>query len=271
MCIRDKLPRIDTQLVTEVFRNNLNLIFNACSKKDKENIAIALETISDNVLQVLGVRLQTSLIENSNTEESIEKNYFSIFKVKKLLGYVDELYGIDEDKKVYNFERREAIEELHNRLHIYKRFLDNKELFTNEEKTRIYESIDYNNDKGYIIRAEEIIKSKFKEENIDEEFNIEDIVKKYYMQSNEPLNDNTALIEVVKKSFRKPTIKEKFKKIISIKQKEIPTLPPVTEVLRPIEQSSMRASIKYEAPIMHEINTEEKKKGFSRGNEESTR
>ena len=202
----------------------------------------------------------------------MEKIYFSIFKVENLLGYVDELYEIDEDKKVYNFERREAIEELYNRLHIYKRFLYNKELFTNEEKTRIYENIDYSNDKDYVMKAEEIIKSKFKEEYIDEGFNSEDIVKKYYLPSNEPLNDNTELVEQIKRNFTKTTIKGKLKKIIGIEQEELPTLPSVTEVLKSIERSNMRNNIKYETPIIHNRSTEkQEQQDTSRGNKESTR
>ena len=101
------------------------------------------------------------------------------------------------------------------------------------------------------------------------EFDIEEIVKKYHLQSNEPLNDNTALIEQVKKSFIKPTIKEKFKKVIGIEQEEFPMLPSVTEVLKPTVQSNMRNDIRYETPIIHDRSAEQQ--DTLRDKEESTR
>ncbi len=77
------------------------------------------------------------------------------------------------------------------------------------------------------------------------------------MPSNEPLNDNTALIEQIKRDFIKPTLKEKLKKIIGIEQEEFPMLPSVTEALKQIQQSNIRNDIKYETPIVHDRNAEQ--------------
>ena len=185
-----------------------------------------------------------------------------------MLEVVDSCYILDDE--VYDAERDDNIEEILDRLRLYKRFLDNKDLFINAEKAQIYNSIvHYNKDRRNIDLGKELIEAKIGQEHSEDEFDIEEIVKKYYLQSNEPLNDNTELIEKVKKSFTKSTIKEKVKKIIGIEKEEFPMLPSVTEVLKPIAQSNMKDDIKYETPIIHDISTEQQE--ALRDNEESSR
>lgn len=267
--LRNKLPETNTELVLDVFINNINTIYNSFKKGDKENIALSLKNISDSALIIIEARLNLYLKKHSI--EVLEKIYFDLYKIQKLLEIVDSQYEIDEDKKVYNFESREKIEEFFDTISIYKSFLDNKELFSDEEKSLIYKSIEYSKTEKYKNLIKKIIKSKLKREYDNKEFNIDNIAKKYYLKSNEPLNDNTKLIEKVRKSFTRTTVKEKLKEIICIEQEENPILPSVTEGLKLIEQSNMRDTIKYKTPIIYEINTEQKKQGISKSNGESMR
>lgn len=266
--LKNKL--LSSELILDVCRGSLNIIHNANKKNDKENVALGLGTMVDIAIIAIDERIRQSFLENKKTEECIERIYYDMYKIQRLSEDIDSCYTLDD--KVYNEERANNIEELLNRVRLYKRFLDNKDLFTNAEKGQIYNSIiHYNKDKRDTDLGKELIESKFEEYYQNERIDIEEIAKKYYLQSNEPLNDNTALIEQVKKSFIRPTIKERFKQVIGIEQEEFPILPSVTKVLKTVEQSNMRNNVRYETPIIHEINTEEKKQDISRGDEESTR
>lgn len=104
-----------------------------------------------------------------------------------------------------------------------------------------------------------------------EEFGIEKIAKRYYVKSNEPLNDNTTLIDQVRMNFRRPTIKEMFKRFIGkVNTKVLPeaenerNLRPVIETKEAVEKQGgevivaakvsdredLKSRIKYETPII---------------------
>lgn len=103
------------------------------------------------------------------------------------------------------------------------------------------------------------------------EFDIEEIAKRYYVKSNEPLNDNTALIDQVRMNFRRPTIKEKFEGFIGkVNTKALPKVRneekyrPVLESKEIVEKQGgeaiaaakvndrgdFKSRIKYETPII---------------------
>ncbi len=265
-CLKNKL--LSPEFIINACEGSLNTIYNADQNNDKKNVALGLGNMADIAVIAIDERIRKSFLDNEKTEECIEKIYYDVYKIQKLLEVIDSCYTLDDE--VYNVERFDNIEEILDRVRLYKRFLDNKDLFTNAEKGQIYNSIiHYNKDKRDTDLGKELIESKIKEEYSKDEFDIEEIVKKYHLQSNEPLNDNTALIEQVKKSFIKPTIKEKFKKVIGIEQEEFPMLPSVTEVLKPTVQSNMRNDIRYETPIIHDRSAEQQ--DTLRDKEESTR
>lgn len=278
--LKDKFQYVNTELLLDIFKINLNLINNADNNVDKENIALGVGNIVDASLIAIESRIKMAFIESSKTEELLERSYYSVYKIKRLLEKVDAEYEIEDDKDIYNFERFEIIDNLLNRLKLYKSFLDNKDLFTNAEKGQIYNSIiHYNKDKNDIDLGKEIIESKFDKEYQNEEFNIEEIAKKYYLQSNESLNDNTELIEKVKKSFTRQTIKEKLEKVIQkVKNKKTFLLLESGKMIKtqqlPMQsnkncKTNLRNSVKYETPIIHDISTEQQKVLID--NEESTR
>lgn len=265
--LKNKFPYMNTEVMLNIFKGGLNIVYNANKKGDKENVKFGLENIIDTAFDVIEYRISGTLANNENIKESVERIYYSIYKIQKILEKVDSKYEIEDDKEIYNFERFETIEKLLNQVKLYKRFVNNKDLFTIVEQAQIHRGI-VEHDENIV---KELIESKIGQEYSEDEFDIEEIAKKYYLPSNDPLNDNKALIEQVKKIFKRPTIKERLKKIIGIEQEEFPMLPSVSGVLKTVEQSNMRSDIRYEIPIIHEINTEEKKQDISRGDEESTR
>lgn len=262
--LKDKFQYVNTELLLDIFKSNLNVIKNADNNGDKENIALGIGNIVDASLIAIESRTKMAFIESSKTEELLERSYYSVYKIQKLLEKVDAEYEIEDDKEIYNNERFETIDNLFNRLKLYKRFLDNKDLFTNVENGQIYNSIIHcNKEKRDTDFAKELIESKFDKDYQNEEFNIEEIAQKYYRQSNEPLNDNTELIEKVKESFTRQTIKEKFQKIIQkVKNKKTLLLVETRQMLETEQllvqsnrncKSNLRNSVKYETPIIHDI------------------
>lgn len=257
---------LEPEVILDAFESNLNTIYNACKNNDKQNIALAVGNIVDVAVININGRVRQIFLEGENVEENIERIYYDIYKIQKILEKVDSFYGIGDDKEIYNFERFETIERLLDKVKLYKRFLDNRDTFTVTQQAQIHRGI-IENDENIV---KELIGSNLEEYYQNERIDIEEIVKKYYPQSKEPLNDNTALIEQVRQSFIKPTIKEKFKKILGIKEE--PLLIQESKVkLELSENINYKETLKYETPIRHEINTEEKKKDVSRGDEESMR
>lgn len=268
--LKDEFPYIDIEVILSIFKGGLNIIYKANEIGDKENVKFGLENIIDTAFLVIKDRIKANFVQNRNNEEKLERIYYNVYKIQKILEKVDLYYEIEDDKEIYNSERFSTVDELLNRIQLYKRFLDNKDLFTDVEQAKIYEIItNYNRDEIDSDIEKELIESKIGQKYSEDEFDIEEIARKYYVPSNEPLNDNTALIKQIKRDFIKPTIKEKFKKIIGIEQEQFPMLPSVTEVLKEIKQSNMRASIRYETPIIHDRSTE--LQDTLRDNEESTR
>lgn len=241
------------ETILDAFESNLNTIFNASKNNDKQNIALAVGSIVDVAVIAINGRIRQSFLEGENIKENLERIYYNIYKIQKILEKVDAEYEIEDDKEIYNFERAKTIQELLDIVKLYKKFLDNRDLFTIVQQAQIHRGI-VENDKSIV---QELIESEIGQEYSNDEFGIEEIARKYYVPSNEPLNDNTALIEQIKRDFIKPTLKEKLKKIIGIEQEEFPMLPSVTEALKQIQQSNIRNDIKYETPIVHDRNAEQ--------------
>lgn len=244
---------LEPEIILDAFESNLNTIYNANKNNDKENIALAIGNIVNVAIIHINARIRQSFLEGENIKEDLERIYYNIYKIQKILEKVDAEYEIEDDKEIYNFERTKTIQELLDRVKLYKKFLDNRDLFTIVQQAQIHRGI-VENDKSIV---QELIESEIGQEYSNDEFDIEEIARKYYVPSNEPLNDNTALIEQIKRDFIKPTLKEKLKKIIGIEQEEFPMLPSVTEALKQIQQSNIRNDIKYETPIVHDRNAEQ--------------
>ena len=175
---------LEPEIVLDSFESNLNTIYNAYENDDKQNIALAVGNIVDVAVININGRVRQIFLEGENIEKNIERIYYDIYKIKKILEKVDSFYGIEDDKKIYNFERFETIEKLLDKVKLYKRFLDNRDTFTIVQQAQIHRGI-IENDESIV---KELIESNFEEEYYqNERIDIEEIVKKYYPQSNEPL------------------------------------------------------------------------------------
>lgn len=270
--LRYKFQELPIELIVKAFEDNLNVIYNAhdCKKEDKENIILGLENVVDNAVNVIIDRIEVLFLQYLNPVEALERAYYNIYKIQRLLEKVDSLYQIDDDKEIYNVDRFNTIAELLNTVRLYKRFLDNKNLFTKEEMGEIYNRIVYHtHKKEERLQTEKLIESKFGENYQDEEIDIENIVKKYYIQSNEPMNDNTELIEQLRLAFRKPTVKEMLEKTLK-KQNSKQALPEPVQI-RLNKESTLRNRIKYENPIVHQKKVTMEEKTEKVDDKESTR
>lgn len=273
--LQDKFPYVDIEDTLDVFKSSLNVIYNASMSKDKENISLGLKNMIDAASNLISSRLDfIKWKDKKEALETLERIYYDIYKCGKIVKSVDRIYELEGNNKVFNSDTLSVGEGLVKRVKVYNRFLNNEDLFTLQEKILIESS----------INPEKLIESKFDDDYIDLEFDIEEIVRKYYPQSNDPLNDNTKLIEYVKETILKPTIKENISKAISIESEEISKLEKLeksempdierTEKLTTKEQeaANFRNSIKYEKTIIHNRSEEkEEQPHISRGDEESMR
>lgn len=233
--LEDKFPYLATQRVIDVFRSNLNLIYNAT--RDKTNTALGLGNIVDAALNIINVRID-KIPQEELHEESIQRAYYDIYKIEQLLQKLDGEYKLKGKKEVYTSERDDTIKEFFNKLDKYRKLYKVKE------------------------------------------FDIEEIAKRYYVKSNEPLNDNTALIDQVRMNFRRSTIKEKFKGFIEkVNTKALPKVRneekyrPVLESKEIVEKQGgeaiaaakvndrgdFKSRIKYETPIIDYNKNNDKK------------
>lgn len=268
--LQNKFPYTNIKLTVDVFKSSLNVIYNATMSRDKENISLGLKTLIDAACFLILNRLENTLNQSSDRKETLERIYYDIYKCGEIVKSVDRIYGLNGNNKVFNKDILSIGINLVEKVKIYNRFLDNEELFTQEEKEKIQNG----------GNAKEIIESKFDDNYIDSEFDIEEIVGKYYSQSNEPLNDNAELIKYIKGTMLKLTGKEKFQNVINkvrnIKIKnqiKVLPLPKVQERCAANKQKSanFRNSVKYELKIEHKINKDKENEDISRNNEESTR
>lgn len=185
--LKEKFPYMDTKLRLSVFIENLNVIYNAQKANDEQNLSLGIQNIVDAALDTINLRITKIFQQKSNVTETLERIYFDIYKIEQLLREIDGVYSLDNETKVCNADRLNTIEEIKKRIYLHKNSLE---------------------------------KSKF----VHKEYDIECIAKKYYLKSNESLNDNTELIEKVRNSFKRQTIKERFLDSIS-KMKKEPELP----------------------------------------------
>ncbi len=278
--LKNKFPYADIENTLDVFKSSLNIIFNASNNNDKENISLGFKNMMDAANNVISCRLENVLNCSKDKKETLDRIYYDMFKIRTIVKSVDRIYGLEENNKVDDWEALVTYVEFEEKAEAY-----NKQLFTQEEKTKKGEN------------AQELIESKFGHDYKHLKFDIEEIVRKYYPQSKEPLNDNTKLIEKVKEITLKPTIKEKIKNFIN-KVKNIKTISSIKELPLPEEfeqqelkgteehkleeneenidfrqkSANFRNSIKYENTIMHNINTKTKGEQYiSKENKESTR
>lgn len=250
--LKEKFPYLDTDIVVTAFGDNLNLIYSSTINKDEENVSLGLQNIVDTALETMTIRMRESFSSNINIEEKLERIYFEIYKIGLLLKKIDANHNLEENKKVCNLERLERVCELLGRVHLYKRFLNNRNKFTNEEIEQIYDCIKHSDIDEDRDLGDKLIESKFEEDYQDDEYSIYNIAQKYYLQSNEPINDNTELIEQIRNSFKKPSIKEKLKKVIEkIKGKETVSLPVQDDI---VDEAKFINRIKYEMPIINDRN-----------------
>lgn len=272
--LQNKFPYANIEAILDVFKSSLNVIFNASMNKDKENISLGFKNMIDAASNLISNRLEHTLSQGEDRKETLERIYYDIYKCGQIVKSVDRIYELEGNNEVFNSDTLSIGVELEKRVKIYNRFLDNEDLFTLKEK------IDIENSRN----PEILIESKFDDDYIDLEFNIEEIARKYYVQSDEPLNDNTKLEEYIRETILKQTIKENTNKAINIELEEIPELEKLEKSEMPdIEKSeklttkeqeaaNFRNSIKYETPIIHNRSTEkQEQQDVSRDNEKSTR
>lgn len=216
--LKEKFPYMDTEMVLAAFTDNLNLIHNSNKIDDKENLSLGHQNIVDTALSMMNLRTSKIFSQKSHPKETLERIYFDIYKIEQVLKEIDRVYNPDNETKVCNTERIGVLKSLKKRVYLYKRFLDNKNRFTTEEIEGIYRDIDTNETAQ--------IESKFESDYQDEEYDIEAIAEKYYLRSNEPLNNNAELIEKLRNSFRKRTLKERFIETVSNikREEELPVL-----------------------------------------------
>lgn len=273
--LQNKFPYANIEDTLEVFKSSLNVIYNASMSKDKENVSLGFKNMIEAANNLIENRLKHTLSQGENRKETLERIYYDIYKCGQIVKSVDRIYKLEGNNKVFNSDTLSIGVGLEERVKIYNRFLDNEELFTQEEKELIKNG----------ENAKEIIENKFDDDYIDLEFDIEEIVKKYYPQSNKPLNDNTELIKYVRKAFRKPIskrISEKVTELIDkIKNKNLKLLPltdleekeevpiQIAKQTNKLKSANFKNSVKYETPIIHDISTEQQE--ALRNNEESTR
>lgn len=259
----------------DTFAMGLNVIWNSSKSKDKENATLGLESVIDTALELIRIRLDKSIGNEDNKKEALERIYYDIYKIQKLLEKVDRYYQDYREKEIYNIERFNRTERLLNRVKLYNKLIENENLFSTDEKEKIYA---YAKKCGGFFN-DDIIKSKFEEKNIDSEFDIQEIAKKYYIQSNDPLNDNTELIKYVRKTFRKPINKRISEKVTELinrtkhrKLKELP-LPELEEEDQTTKEkaANFKNFVKYETEIEYKMDKEKENADISRGDEESTR
>lgn len=248
--LRNKFPYVDIEATLDVFKSSLNVIYNASMNEDKENISLGFKNMIDAANNLISNRLEHTLSQGEDRKETLERIYYDIYKCGQIVKSVDRIYELEGNNEVFNSDTLSIGVGLEERVKIYNRFLDNEELFTQEEKELIQNG----------ENPKEIIESKFDDDYIDLEFDIEEIVRKYYPQSNVPLNDNTKLIEQVKNTIlRRAPLPEEF------------------ELKKQADDSKLKSanfldSIKYENPIIHNKNKEkQERQDISRDDEESTR
>lgn len=273
--LQNKFPYANIEAILDVFKSSLNVIFNASMNKDKENISLGFKNMIDAASNLISNRLEHTLSQGEDRKETLERIYYDIYKCGQIVKSVDRIYELEGNNEVFNSDTLSIGVELEKKVKIYNRFLDNEDLFTLKEK------IDIENSRN----PEILIESKFDDDYIDLEFNIKEIARKYYVQSDEPLNDNTKLEEYIRKTILKPTIKENISEAINIEleerileqekleKSEMPDIEK-SEKLTTKEQeaANFRNSIKYETPIIHNKSTEkQEQQDISRDNEESTR
>lgn len=272
--IQNKFPYTDIEVTLDIFKSSLNVIHNALMNEDKENISLGFKNMIEAASNLISNRLEHVLNQGEYRKEILERIYYDIYKCAQIVKSVDRIYELEGNNKVFNSDTLSIEVELEKRVKIYNRFLDNEDLFTFKEIIVIQNS----------KNPEKLIESKFDDDYIDLEFNIEEIARKYYVQSNEQLNDNTKLEEYIRKTILNPTIKKSISQDINIELEEIQEAEKLekseksdiekSEGIKTREQeaANFRDSIKYEKIIMHNRSTEkEEQPHISRGDEESTR
>lgn len=107
----------------------------------------------------------------------------------------------------------------------------------------------------------------YRKNDRDKEFNVREIAKKYYVPTNEPMNDNTKLIKQIRRDLRKQRIKEKLSQIVG-RIRRIKALPEGNKekatLVHANDIKQFKNRIKYETPIVHRNTDIEKQEDMTK-------
>jgi len=241
---KEKYPYLKTDVIIEAFRDNFNLIDNSVNNEDKENIILGHKNTIEIANEIIRLRLKNAFIQKPD-EEFTQRVYLNLEKIYTLKEEIIKTYKIDEVDLAQVREDWIYIAKLFN---FYKKFKDNEEIISNDGQVKILEQIK----EGKLDI--ETLKSEIGVEKLNEgiDYDPKEIADKYYSDLTKPLNDNTELIEHLRKAFSRPTIKERLENIKNkfkrIKQLPIPDAPQ-SRVEFKAERSNLKHSIQAETPI----------------------
>lgn len=215
--LEKKYPYIDNTFILSVYAVGINNIWNTYlnfteNKSKKEDLEIAYQNVIDNAINIIRERIHHSFLEESYSEELVERMYFDREKIVRLMNYVKSIFKMNKGTFKAEYEKMDEVLE---ELRAYRKFSFSK--YEEEDIKKIHRQIEQG-----------IIDTEFIESNVGEEYEsksyvLKEIINKYYAPSAEPLNDNSKLIEQLTKHFRESNITEEFRSGIKVELSSIQT------------------------------------------------
>ena len=92
---KEKYPYLKTDVIIEGFRDNLSIIHNAVTKKDKENIILGHLNIIELGNEIINQRILHEFT-NERNEEFVQRMYFNLHKIYVLINNTATEYKIDK-------------------------------------------------------------------------------------------------------------------------------------------------------------------------------
>ena len=241
---RNKFPYIKTDLLIECFRDNMNLIYNSIQSKDTKNTILGYKNVIELANGMTKAKILNAFRNNEN-EEFIQRTFYNIGKLKSLMQSAQEMYNIEE-KDIEN--EKEMLFKNFKMLHFYKKFKDNEHMINESNRVNIVNR----------VLEDEYFNVELLESYIGDEYNTnmgykqKEIADKYYLHLSKPLNDNTKLFDYFRKTFYRPSLKEKLESIKnSIKSKKQLTIPAQACVRETYQDNNLKERIQTEEPILY--------------------
>lgn len=203
--LKTKYPQLDIDIIVECFEISLNSIFNKSqeNRADETDYLVGINKSYKALLnvanEVIYKRICNAFIYKNDIEETVERLIFDVYKIIELLRIINRKGNISNENlsNQLNIAERQIYQ-----IGLYRKFAYNK----NQYPIEIMNSIIQGAEEGKI--KEELIEKDFLWGYKNKDYNIKEIVDKYYMSLEDP-NDNTQLIEQLKKGFMKFSIRAK--------------------------------------------------------------